>query len=242
VPLSLPDYHARTAKVREIVGGQLVALWSGLGSYRDANVDRFVRLAVPKVQAGQIATARLTAQYLGGPVLPRQTIVTSRPADPGVVYRRPAVKLYTLLGAGVVFDDAVRQATRLVGDLAATDMQLALRAQSRMSLEAGGHTRYRRVLTGREDCDRCRLAAMNTYSSADLLPIHGRCDCTVEPIQGDAAPEVDLSGLALSSARADEVAAGVAPESLVAVREHGELGPVVVWASDHFTGPDDLAA
>jgi hypothetical protein len=216
-------------------------LWVGLDAYRDANVDRFVRLAVPKVRAGQIATARLTAQYLGGPVLSRDLIAGVRPVDPAVEYRRPAVKVYTLLSQGVPLAESVRQSAALVGDLVATDLQLALRAQSRASLEAGGHTRYRRVLTGREDCDRCRLAAMNIYSTADLLPIHGHCDCTVEPVE-DALPSVDLSGLNLSAQRADEVAGGVSPESLVAVREHGELGPVVVWASDQFTGPDDIAA
>ena len=241
MPLSLPDYHARTARVREVVGGQLVAVWSGLGAYRDANVDRFVRIAVPKVRAGQYATARLTAQYLGGPVLPRAEIAAVRPVDPRVEYRRPAVKLYTLLAAGVSYADALPQATRLVTDLAATDLQLALRAQSQASLAAQGHTRYRRVLTGREDCDRCRLASLNVYSTSDLLPIHSHCDCTVEPIRAES-PTVDLGSLALSADRAEQVAAGASPESLVAIREHGELGPVVVWASDQFTGPDDIAA
>jgi hypothetical protein len=241
MPLSLPDYHARTARVREVVGGQLVAVWSGLGAYRDANVDRFVRIAVPKVRAGQFATARLTAQYLGGPVLSRESIAGVRPVDPRVEYRRPAVKLYTLLAAGVSYAEALPQATRLVTDLAATDMQLALRAQSQASLAAQGHTRYRRVLTGREDCDRCRLASLNVYSTSDLLPIHGHCDCTVEPIRSEPT-SVDLSSIVLTEARAQQVAEGASYESLVAVREHGELGPVIAWASDAFTGPDDLAA
>lgn len=241
MPLSLPEYHARTARVREVVSAQVASVWAGLGAYRDANVDRFVRIAVPKVRAGQIATARLTAQYLGGPVLPRDQIIASRPVDPRVEYRRPAVKLYTLLAAGVAFADAVAQSSTLVGALTATDMQLALRAQSMASLEAGGHTRYRRVLTGREDCSRCSIASMNVYSTRDLLPIHDHCDCTVEPVR-DEVPTVDLSALVLSSARADQVAGGAPVESLVAVREHGELGPVVVWASDAFTGPDDIAA
>lgn len=241
MPLSLPDYHARTARVREVVGGQVAALWAGLGEYRDANVARFVRVAVPKVHAGQVATARLTAQYLGGPVLPRDEIIASRPVDPAVEYRRPAVKLYTLLSEGVVFAEAVRQATALVGALTATDMQLALRLQSMASLEAGGHTRYRRVLTGREDCARCSIASLNVYSTRDLLPIHDHCDCTVEPVR-DELPAVDVGGLVLSADRAERVAGGAPVESLVAVREHGELGPVIVWESDAFTGPDDIAA
>jgi hypothetical protein len=241
VPLSLPEYHARTARIRDVVGGQVAAVWSGLGAYRDANVDRFIRIAVPKVQAGQIATARLTAQYLGGPVLSRDEIVAVRPVAPSVEYRRPAVKLYTLLSQGLAFPDALSQATSLVSDLTSTDMQLALRAQSQRSLETQGHMRYRRVLTGSENCARCAIAASNTYSSRDLLPIHAHCDCTVEPIR-DSSPHVDLSGLTLTGPRQQAVADGGSYESLVTVHEHGELGPVIAWASDSFTGPDDLAA
>lgn len=240
MPLSQPEYQERVARVRDVIGAQLAALWLGLGAYRDPNVDRFVRVAVPKVRAGQIATARLTAQYLGGPVLPREVIAGVRPVDPGVEWRRPAVRLYTLLSQGAAFADAVTDSAGLVGDLAATDMQLALRAQSQHSLAAGGHTRYRRVLSGRENCPRCAIASTNTYSTADLLPIHDHCDCTVEPVEDDFT--VDLAGLDLTADRAAQVADGAPLESLVAVREHGELGAVITWASDAFTGPADLAA
>lgn len=241
MPLSLREYHARTARVRSAVGGQVAALWSGLGAYRDANVDRFVRVAVPKVQAGQIATARLTAQFLGGAVLSRDAIVAARPVEQSVEYRRPAVKLYTLLSQGLAFADALTQSTELVGDLTATDMQLALRAQSQASLDAGGYSQYRRVLTGSENCPRCAIAASNVYSTRDLLPIHAHCDCTVEPIR-DGIPSMDFSALELTGARAEQVAGGASYESLVTVQEHGELGPVIAWASDSFTGPADIAA
>lgn len=240
MPLSQSEYQDQVARIRDVVGGSLAALWLGLGAYRDPNVDRFVRVAVPKVRAGQIATARVTAQFLGGPVLPREEIAAVRPVDPGTEWRRPAVRLYTLLSQGLAFADAVTDSAGLVGDLAATDMQLALRAQSRHSLTALGHGRYRRVLSGRENCSRCAIASLNVYSTEDLLPIHGHCDCTVEPVEDDFS--VDLGGLDLTSARAAQVADGAPLESLVAVREHGELGPVITWASDAFTGPADLAA
>lgn len=239
MPLSQLEYQSRTARVREIIGAELAALWLGLGSYRDRSVDRFVRVAVPKVRAGQIATARLTTQFLGGPLLDREQIFAARPADPFVVYRRPAVKVYTLLSRGARLTDAVTQATGLIGDLASSDMQLALRLQSRHSLQAQGFTRYRRVLSGREDCGRCAIASTNTYSTADLLPIHPHCDCTVEPVLDDLS--ADLPPVSLSSDRAAQVAGGASYESLVAVREHGELGPVIAWASDEFTTLADIA-
>jgi hypothetical protein len=241
MPLLLRDYHGRVARIRELVSGQVAAIWTGLGAYRDPQVAQFIRVVVPKVQAGQIATARLTAQYLGGPILSRERIVAARKVDPAVEYRRPAVNLYTLLSQGASFADAVTSSTQLIGDLTATDLQLALRLQGQHSLGSQGHTRYRRVLTGSENCERCAIASTNVYSTSDLLPIHDHCDCTVEPIRESSAA-VDLSGLTLTSARAEAVAAGVSLESLVAVHQHGELGPVIAWASDHFTGPDEIAA
>lgn len=241
MPLSQRDYHDRVARVRSLVSGQVVGLWAALGKYRDEDVARFLRVAVPKVQAGQIAAARLTAQHLGGPVLSRAAIVAARPVAQTVEYRRPAVKLYTLLSQGLAFADALTASTELVGDLTSTDVQLALRAQAQHSLAAQGHTRYRRVLTGSEDCPRCAIASTNVYKTGDLLPIHQHCDCTVEPIIDDA-PAIDLSSLQLTGDRAAAVAAGESYESLVAVHEHGELGPVIAWASDHFTGPGDIAA
>ena len=68
MPLSLPEYHYALNRVRTVTSDQLVRFWDGLGSWRDADVARFVRVAVPKVQAAQFMAARLTANHLGGPV------------------------------------------------------------------------------------------------------------------------------------------------------------------------------
>ena len=63
MPLSLRNYHTQTARIRAAVSGQVIGYWSALGNYRDPDVDRFVRVVVPKIQAGQIATARATASF-----------------------------------------------------------------------------------------------------------------------------------------------------------------------------------
>lgn len=243
MPLTLRNYHDEVARTRAAVASQLESLWNGLPNYRDDDVDRFVRVAVPKVQAGQVRTARLTAAFLGGPVLSRDQVVASRKVSQQVEYRRPANSLYTGLSQGQTLTESVVAGAIRLGALVAMDMQLALVAQSQHSLKSQGASHFRRVLTGSENCDLCRLASTNIYSTDQLLPIHDHCDCTVEPIYDPAdftAPEVDVSSLLLTGPREAQVAAGATPESLVAVQEHGEVGPVLVWRSDHFTGPNDV--
>jgi hypothetical protein len=74
-------------------------------------------------------------------------------------------------------------------------------------------------------CNLCSLAAGQVYSSDKLMPIHDGCACTVVPVWGDD----DLPG---PDSQADE-----RYEDEVAVREHGELGPVLTQADHHFRGP-----
>jgi hypothetical protein len=66
------------------------------------------------------------------------------------------------------------------------------------------------------------------------MPVHNRCGCGVDVItaanrgQFTGKPSNDLS------VTRDGVTA--------AVREHGELGPVLVNGAHHFSGPEVLAA
>ena len=243
MPLTLRNYHMEVARTRAAVSSQLTSLWNVLPDYRDADIDRFLRVAVPKVQAGQTRTARLTAAHLGGPVLSRELIVGSRKVAQTVEYRRPAVAMYTALSEGKPFASAVAAGLDRLSSLIVMDMQVALVAQAQHSLQAQQVSHYRRVLTGFESCDLCRLASQNLYSTDNLMPIHDHCDCTVEAVfepDSFSAPGFDLSALALTSGRQAEVNSGVSAESLVTVEQHGEIGPVLVWASDHFTGPDEV--
>lgn len=243
MPLSLSSYHAEVARTRAAVALQLTTLWNGLPDYRDADVDSFVRVAVPKIQAGQIHTARLTAAYMGGPVLSRDLIVASRKVSQRDEYRRPANSLYTALSRGSSFSDAIAAGKTRLESLVVTDMQLALVTQAQHSLTANRITHYRRVLTGSENCSLCLIASTNVYSTSDLMPIHGSCDCTVEAIFDPALyvpPSIDPADVLLSGLREKDLRDGASAQSLVAVHEHGELGPVLGWSSDHFTGPDDI--
>jgi len=234
MPLPLDQYQTRVAQIRDYTTRTLSGVWVGLGSWRDADVERFARVAVPKVEAAQIATARATAAYLGGSVA-RDEVLSARKVNRMVEYLRPADVVWTALSTGASLVDAVRSGTVRLVSLVETDVQLAKTVQSRSSLSQGGYSRYRRVLSGAENCAICVLASGNLYSTSDLMPIHDHCDCsvapaeTVEPVRFDPAM---LAGRVSVVDRGDSVSEYT---DLVAVGEHSELGPQLVWADQQFT-------
>ena len=177
--------------VRSRVESYAQLAWVGLGSYRDADIDRLVGLIVPKVLAGQRQIANLTDGYLaalGGaragvePKLVTGAAVRNG-AEPEDVYRRPAKTLYTKLSEGMAYSNAEAEGFRRLQSLVSTDMQLAMRAQEDRSLRAGGWKFFKRVLTGSENCAKCAIASTQRYRVGNLKPIHPGCDCTCEPLK-----------------------------------------------------------
>lgn len=247
MPLPLDQYQTRVAQIRDFTTRSLVGVWGGLGSWRDADVARFTRVAVPKVQAAQIATARATASHLGGTVA-RDEVLTARKVDPKVEYLRPAKVVWKALASGAPIVEAVAAGTVRLNSLISTDLQLAKTTQARRSLEANGFEYFRRVLTGAENCALCSIASTQRYFVRDLMPIHPGCDCGVEGVGADFDPGqvLDRAALEESHARVGEIAeidrGGRNPDyrQLIIDREHGEIGPLLTWRSDHFTGPADI--
>jgi hypothetical protein len=195
---ALGSYAAATGALRTRLLGFLDRLWVGLGSYRDADAERFVARAVPAVQGAQQAMASLTAAYLGragaeltgNPVrMPHLTPgdfvgANVRQADPEVVYLRPFVQVWTDLSHGKSLDDAVASGGARLANIAATDVQLAkTHAAQDVLLDMDEVDGYRRVLNGTKNCGLCIVAATQRYHRGDLLPIHPGCDCTVAPLK-----------------------------------------------------------
>ena len=225
-------YEAQSAFVRDRVVEFTLSVWAAARSFRDADVDRIVGQIVPAVRAGQLQLATLTDAYIGRlaqqsgvawvPSLDR-TVTAYRGVDSGTVYRRPAVSLYTALTAGEGFSRAVDVGRNRLQSIVSTDLQQARNRQASRSVSGSGFHSFRRVLTGKEDCDLCRLASTHRYSRDDLMPIHPGCDCGVEPlIEPDRRP--------------------VEAAERVVVNIHGELGPTLGWAGEHFTSAADIAA
>lgn len=265
-------YLAATRSIRDRVLKYTSTVWKTSPAFRDVDIDRIVARIVPVVQAGQMQVAQLTDAYIGRmSVLAGATwtsgfdksLVDYRGVPAGEVYRRPAKTVYTKLSEGVPFDAALAAGTARLTSIVATDIQQVKNRQAQRSVGQSGFDAFRRVLTGSENCALCTIASTQRYHKNDLLPIHPGCDCGVEPYIGSPSTQViDPDLLELTHSEIDlklsgtdrgarDLGLGKTSSSgqplsdftdLIVSREHGELGPTLVWRSDHFTGPEQIAA
>lgn len=248
----LAAYQQVSGGVRSRLVQYADLLWGGMGSWRDADVDRFVEEIVPKIQAGRLQMAQLTDAYLSQITGATAGIIDTsnlRGVDASDLYRRPATELYTNLSQGKSFDDSMKAAIVRLGSLVATDMQLAKTHQAQRSLKNSDRAAYRRVPRGEKTCALCLIASTQRYWKGDLLPLHPGCDCDISPL-----PAGDHSAQVLNQVELERVHAEVETltgdsnrmaqgyRGLIEVREHGELGPVLTFRDQHFTGPDDVSS
>lgn len=224
------------ARLRASAEAAVTQAWRALPSYDEQNVPAFLARAVPAVQVAQRSSIALTAAFLarqaGGPVPPADVaaiLASTRSGTPlGEVYRRPFVTVWTALGRGTMWDDAVAAGLARATAAASFDVQAAMRSTL---VDIGERTDrivgYQRVPDAGA-CAFCQLVAGQRYTTADLMPVHNRCGCGVDVIttenRGDffrGNPDNDLD---------------LDPQApRVTVEEHGELGPLLVDAEHEFT-------
>jgi hypothetical protein len=252
--MSVESILAAHTVQREALATRIILLlereWSSLGSWDLADVESFIGRAVPIVTGGQAMTARMTDVYISQ-ILTEMTgeqirTVGLRQSDlaelRGVplteVYRRPFVELWAGLKEGKLFADALATGMNRVSELADDDLSLAYRKAS--TLAFGKQTRvkgYRRVVRPEFSkggtCPLCHLAAENRYHKSDLLPIHTHCRCAVMPIVGKSDPGASLNEADLGQLEK--------PDVHPVVRNHGELGPILQIAGEHFTTEAQVA-
>lgn len=222
-----------------------------------ASIDRLTAIMAPAVEAGQLQIADLTNAHLS-------TLfgVKHPPAPDLSTFERPNISrvrelarpFWTAIKAaekGKDFDAALAAGEARLTKMVETDLQMAKVRQAREVLKAGGIRRYARV-TGGNACWLCEIAATQVYYTEDLLPIHPGCNCSVQPIPegGEAeirqgfTPEEILKHSDEQVRRMLGLVEDGAPlsdyQDLVAVREHGEIGPMLTWKHQSFTGPGDL--
>lgn len=254
---------------RRVTSRRVRLLWDNLGSYRDEDVARFTGSATGVVAAGQRRAVSLTAAYLGrlsgSPVrgLNFDTLTGAavrNGTDPVDVYTRPFVQLWTALGNGTPYSDAVAAAGARVEGTAATDVSLSMRASAE---DAAAEFEQRvigweRVLDP-DACAFCAAASTQRYKSALLEGLHTNCQCGVAPVFRDDDRSIRdfnkqvLGNIKDANAGRDrpywearhfrvdgQTGEVILPD--VAVHEHGELGAVLTDAAHDFTGPGDIAA
>lgn len=263
------SYQAAVAEVRSRLLSSAAALWGGLGSYRDADIDRMVRIITPLVEAGQIQVANLTEAYFrqeGARAGVEFAYVTGGRGVPiDEVYRRPAVTTYTALSEGKSVSAAIAAGGERLASLVSMDVQMAKVRQADRSLSSAKVKAFRRTLTGAENCGLCVIASTQRYWVGDLLPIHPGCDCGVDVLPPGVDPGEQVFNQALLDATHDEIQSKLGATDygardlglgkadardrpisdytdLIVTQTHGEYGPTLAWRDDKFTSAADIAA
>jgi len=252
--MSVESILAAHSAQREALATRIVQLleheWSSLGTWDSADVERFVGRVIPILTGGQAMTARMTDVYISqllsemtGENVPVAGLRTSdlkemRGTPLMEVYRRPFVEMWTALKDGQLFEDAYQAGLNRVSELADDDLSLAYRKASTLAFEKQPAVKgYRRVVRPEMSkggtCPLCHLASENRYHKSDLLPIHTHCRCAVMPIVGKSDPASRLN--------AEDLGQLEKPTELPVVRNHGELGPILQVAGQHYTTEAQVA-
>lgn len=232
-------YQAAYNKLRLATGERVALAWDSTGGLTEDQAADFAPLAASVVDAGQAKQALLTAAFYEAvddavtgdatPVrLDPDEFTGLRGVAPTRVYRRPVIQARNAIARGYDFDEAMAQGRSRAQSLAETDIA---HTQSVATVAAIAFLPkiigFVRVLTG-TSCPLC-VVAQGRFGPLELMPIHAHCDCTSAPIYAAASPGAAVNEQLDRSS-----------DARVAVREHGELGPVLVDADDDFTEVDDF--
>lgn len=244
--------------LRQIAAQVVAAVWNSLPGHDTGNIDQWMTQLLPLLgginQQSVAITQAYIAQTLG--VAPHGVDVAAvlagirNGSTPAEVYRRPFVTTWAALNAGQPPEAARTAGLERAMSAAETDVQLA---QTHTAAAIG---RADHAISGWERvpdpgaCALCRIASTQRYHRGDLQPIHNRCGCGVRPLLGEQAgrvinperlAELRASGdLDRITAQRQAAAARAATGIDVAVREHGELGPLLTNKADEFTSENDF--
>lgn len=240
-----------TTRSRALVGGFN-------GWYDHAAITTMTGQVVAVVEPAQRGIAQLTDAHLttaittqSGEVIDPAGIIDPATLREGVThagaYGRLADQYRYEASRGTAYDTIMTALMIRLTAMIATDMQLALTRQVRRTLAASKTvTGYRRIIRpemskGRV-CGLCLAASDRVYHRGDLLPLHDGCHCAVLPITARSDPGRLLNRDELDQLYADAGSntADALVQTRYVVRDHGELGPVLVHAAHRFRGPADL--
>jgi hypothetical protein len=234
-----------------------------LGSWRDADVERYINTIAPTLSGVKMRAAKstvafykamadLTGQDFTQPVITASDLTTKElrnGAGTSLVYNRPFVDMRTALSQGKSMTEAIEAGAKRAESLASTEVQLARRNAGLKARNSNDRiVGYIRTLTGQENCGLCYVASTQRYNRGDLMPIHPGCDCGEMPIYGTQDP-----GQVINEARLEAIHENVETRFGVSARdaktldyraikisEHGELGPVLTVRGNSFTDFDNL--
>jgi hypothetical protein len=264
------DAHtiARAALTAQAVAAARDAFGDFAGWYDTDAITKLCTTLATRVESVQRVQAATTNAYLTkvtreltGRRITSPKVIDVRELRPGVTHAGAYGRVTDYYRWRISEDDerAEELAIERAAVIAETDIDLAFRDMSnRFMQEAANVDGYRRVIRPERSiggsCGLCVVASDRVYSRADLLPLHARCKCTVLPITGDDDPGLELneadfrtlygtdSGATAVNGTKGRTDAASLKRGRYRVRNHGELGPVLVSADDDFRGPKQADA
>lgn len=192
----------RFARLEQGTADAVTALWERLRPVTDADLERWLRAAVPLMQGAQRTAALSAVGYLDayGRIAgyPEHLDVDIDAVIAGLrdgvgateVYTRPVITVRKGISDGRDVVDALRLGSERLRATASTDVMLAGRDAG---FEAMGQMRhvvgYRRTVNPGA-CRYCLLCSTQRYHVRDLQPCHNNCKCSPvgAPIYGDRDP------------------------------------------------------
>jgi hypothetical protein len=220
------------------------------------DVTALRRVLAPVIQ-DVLADARTSAVGAPPPLRPadadRATNGTARAGttalDPAVPYERLISFYRYQISQGAPSPDAFAKVLQRAATVVDTDLSLAHRAQAtRFMTTRQVRSGYRRVLRPElggkgPPCGLCVVAADRVYTLRELMPLHPGCRCGVVAVGESADPGFSINAADLKRvyAQAGGNTAELLRQIRVQVSEHGELGPVLINADQHFRDPRDVA-
>lgn len=238
-------HHAAVLHLRAQARDAAGRIWGATAGLNDAALVAWLAAIVPVALAARTLAVRLMDTHLSN-VVALQSGAPWEPsgldADELARAVRGGVPLDDVYSRSIVtarwastqmpFDIAMGQALDRATTTIDTDTLLASRdttAAYAATDQGAGIDGWERVL-GDAPCELCDSLADTVYGSEDLMPIHDHCQCSTAAVIGGDRPASTLNDETLAQ-RPDVVPVDVT------VEQHGELGPVLTAAGDHWQGP-----
>jgi hypothetical protein len=235
----------------------ILGLWSGFDRWDDENaLNGMVARTATLVSSATTRTRRAQRSYLSSVLadygvdtrgLP--TLVDSYPranTDALEVYRRPVEQFIWKRRNGGTLAESEEAFQERLRKIAEADVLAAEREESLLVYNATpeiiGHRRIIHPEKSRSGtCGLCIVAATQFYKKDELLPLHNGCWCDTAPITATSDPGLHLNADDLKAiyAAAGSTAAEDLKNTRVAIKENGELGPVLVREGQNFKTPAD---
>jgi hypothetical protein len=235
----LVDRHIElNAQLRKKSANGIERIWRGLPEYRDATLPDWLNAAVPLAQAAQRAQISLVDAYvarsLDRPVigLDSNSIIANyrNGASYNEVYARAYGEVWSALGAGASFSDAVERGLAKAVQTVVTDVQLAMRDSAMLAQQEYGHFGYERVADG-DACEFCQEVDGAYVKGPDfVMDLHPGCGCGLEVLDEPHEGAVLLA----DGTEVRPYAYGPLNDN-VAVYKHGELGSVLADPKHDFS-------